>query len=320
MTASPVDTAPLSIGSISMRLYPHDLPARQQIAIIRGQARRAVEGGYDGVMVSEHHGDFPGYLPNPIQIIGFLLPEMPRGWAAACPMLLPMQPYGLVAEQLAWLDAAYPGRVGAGFASGAVPIDFEIAEVPFDEIRDRFKSSLPKVVAALRGDDPTGLANDRALRARAGTPFPMVSAAMSAVAVKRAAALGIGILYDSIQTIEATRRMSDIYDEAGGTGPKILIRRVWVGDVPAEADAAQMAHFRKYGSEAAQRNWSDDSLVHGSTGEETAERLADQLRASGCDTLNVRVHLKGLSVEQVDDQIDVHAASFLPHLRKVWSQ
>ena len=57
----------------------------------------------------------------------------------------------------------------------------------------------------------------------------------------------------------------------------------------------------------------------GATGEETAERLAEQLRASGCDTLNVRVHLKGLSVEQVNEQIDVQTTSFLPHLRKVWS-
>jgi hypothetical protein len=94
---------------------------------------------------------------------------------------------------------------------------------------------------------------------------------------------------------------------------------VWVGELPAQEDAAQMAHFRKYGSEAAQRNWSDNSIVNGATGEEAAERLADQLRAAGCDTVNVRLHLKGLSPERVNDQIDILTASFLPHLRKVWS-
>lgn len=311
---------PLAIGSVSMRLYPHDVPAREQIAHIRAQARAAVEAGYDGVMVSEHHGDFPGYLPNPIQICSFLLPEMPQGWAAPCPLLLPMQPYALVAEQIAWLDAAYPGRVGAGFASGAVPVDFELAEVPFDEIRDRFKAALPKVVAALRGDDPGPLGNDRAIRACAESPIPMVAAAQSPAAVRRAARLGLGILYDSIQTIEATKRLSDIYDEAGGTGPKILIRRVWIGPRPETEIAAQMAHYRKYGTEAAQRNWGDrDSLVHGDTPEQAAEELAAQLRAGGCDTVNVRVHLKGLTPQQVDEQIELHATGFLPHLRAVWS-
>jgi alkanesulfonate monooxygenase SsuD/methylene tetrahydromethanopterin reductase-like flavin-dependent oxidoreductase (luciferase family) len=311
---------PLAIGSISLRLYPHDVPAREQLDLIRRQARLAVEAGHDGVMVSEHHADFPGYLPNPMQIAGFLLPAMPRGWAAACPLLLPMQPYALVAEQLAWLDAAYPGRVGAGFASGALPVDFELAEVPFDEIRERFKAALPKVVAALRGEDPTPLGQDRAVRATAQRALPMVAAAQSPAAVRRAARLGIGILYDSLQTIDVTRRLSDIYDEAGGPGPKILIRRVWVGDPPQANFEAQMDHYRTYAPESAMKNWGDGTnLVHGRTGEEAAEALAEALREGRCDTVNVRVHVKGLSPEQVEAQIAHHAETFLPHLRTTWA-
>jgi alkanesulfonate monooxygenase SsuD/methylene tetrahydromethanopterin reductase-like flavin-dependent oxidoreductase (luciferase family) len=313
------DGKPLAIGSISMRLYPHDVPARDQLDLIRRQARQAVEAGFDGVMVSEHHADFPGYLPNPVQMAGFLLPAMPRGWAAACPLLLPMQPYALVAEQLAWLDAAYPGRVGAGFAAGALPVDFELAEVPFDEIRERFKAALPKVVAALRGEDTTPLGNDRAIRACAERPLPMVAAAQSPAAVRRAARLGLGILYDSLQTVEVTRNLSDIYDDAGGTGPKILIRRVWIGDPPQAEIEAQMAHYRTYAPESAMKNWgAGTNLVHGPTGEAAAEALAGVLRAGNCDTVNVRVHVKGLTPGQIEDQIGHHAQSFLPHLRQVW--
>ena len=127
---------PLAPGSVSLRLYPHDLPATDQVEVLRRQARRASEIGYDGVMVSEHHADFPGYLPNPVQLAGLLLDAMPTGWVAPCPMLLPLKPYALIAEDLAWLAAAYPGRVGAGFAAGALSVDFELAEVPFDEIVD----------------------------------------------------------------------------------------------------------------------------------------------------------------------------------------
>ena len=78
---------PLAPGSVSLRLYPHDLPATEQVEVLRRQARRASEIGYDGVMVSEHHADFPGYLPNPVQLAGLLLDAMPTGWVAPCPML-----------------------------------------------------------------------------------------------------------------------------------------------------------------------------------------------------------------------------------------
>ena len=148
---------PLAVGSVSLRLYPHDVTACEQLDLIRSQAESAVSAGYDGVMVSEHHANFPGYLPNPIQLAGFLLGSMSGGWAAPCPLLLPMRAYALVAEDLAWLDAAYPGRVGAGFAAGALPVDFELAEVPFSEIIGRFKQALPKVVNALRGQDVSPL-------------------------------------------------------------------------------------------------------------------------------------------------------------------
>lgn len=314
MTAG--SAAPLVVGSVSLRLYPHDLPAVDQVRIIREQARLAVEAGFDGVMVSEHHADFPGYLPNPVQLAGFLLAAMPRGWAAPCPLLLPMKPYALVAEDVAWLAAAYPGRVGAGFAAGALPVDFELAEVPFDEIVDRFKEALPKVVGALRGDDPGPLGADRAVRRCADHPVPMVAAAQSKPAVRRAAALGIGVLYDSLQIAEVGRRLSDAYDEAGGQAAKVLIRRVWIGDPPEAEMAAQMEHYRSYAPEQAVRNWGEGtSLVAGRTPEEAAEVLASEVRAQGANAVNVRVHVKGLSDDQVRAQIELHASGFLDELR-----
>ncbi len=77
-------------------------------------------------MTSEHHGGFGGYLPNPQQAAGWLLDAMPTGWAAACPLLLPLKPAALVAEEAAWLAARFPGRVGLGLATGSLVDDFEI--------------------------------------------------------------------------------------------------------------------------------------------------------------------------------------------------
>jgi len=118
-------TAPFAAGSISLRLYPHnDLPATKIVEEITTQAALAVTHGFDGVMTSEHHGGFHGYMPNPLQMVGFCLEEMPHGWAAPAPLLLPLRPPALVAEEIAWLAARFPGRVGVGVASGALPAYF----------------------------------------------------------------------------------------------------------------------------------------------------------------------------------------------------
>ena len=292
---------------MSLRLYPHDGPAAQQLDEVRQLAGRAVEVGYDGVMVSEHHAGFPGYFPNPQQMAGFLLAAMASGWAAPCPLLLPMRPYTLIAEEVAWLAAAFPGRVGAGFASGALPVDFELAEVPFDEIGPRFKAALPLVVAALRGEAEGPLADDRAIAACADQPVPMVAAAQSLAAVRRAARLELGILYDSLQAVDHVRALSDAYDEAGGTGPKILIRRVWVGGPPGEAVDNQLDLYRTYTSEGTMARWDQGAnTVLAADGAEAAELLHAEMAATGTNTINVRVHVVGLSPSYIRDQLELH--------------
>jgi alkanesulfonate monooxygenase SsuD/methylene tetrahydromethanopterin reductase-like flavin-dependent oxidoreductase (luciferase family) len=308
-------SAPLAPGSVSLRLYPHDLPAVKQVEILRRQARRAVEIGYDGVMVSEHHADFPSYLPNPVQLAGLLLDVMPTGWVAPCPMLLPLKPYALIVEDLAWLSAAYPGRLGVGFAAGALPVDFELAEIPFDEIVARFKTALPLAVAALRGHGPEPLARDRAVRRLADDPLPILIAAQSPAACRRAAALDCGVLYDSLHTPDLWVRLGRAHREAGASHSRVLIRRVWIGDPPEAEMAAQMDHYRSYSKEAAIRNWSEDSLVHGVSPEAAADALLAVLKDSDCDTVNVRVHVKGLMPEQIDRQLDLHAAGFVDRVR-----
>ncbi len=300
---------------MSLRLYPHDLEAPQQVAILRRQAARAAELGYDGVMVSEHHADFPGYLPNPVQLAGILLESMASGWVAPCPMLLPLKPHALIVEDLAWLAATHPGRVGVGFAAGALPVDFELAEVPFDDIVPRFKEALPRAVAALRGEAPEPLGRDRAVRRLTDEPIPVVVAAQSEAACRRAARLGCGVLYDSLQSPEVSARLGAAHRAAGGVDGRVLIRRVWIGEPPTAEMAAQMAHYRSYANDAAIRNWSDDSLVWGDTPVDAADALLRVLADSDCDTVNVRIHVKGLSPERVDEQLERHGDGFIQRLQ-----
>src|SRR5690242_4820382 len=187
-------------GSVSLRCYaPDGDDAVGVLEELCGQSRLAVECGFDGVTTAEHHGGFPGYLPNPIQLAGFLLAAMPHGWAAPCPVLLPLRPTALVAEEIAWLAARYPERVGVGVAAGGLERDFEVMDVPIDHLGARFGTALNSLARMLRGDAGV-LAGDHAIARCAGHPVAMVSAAASTAAARRAAAASVGLLFDSLVT------------------------------------------------------------------------------------------------------------------------
>src|SRR6516225_8590325 len=156
--------APFAPGSVSLRLYPHlDLPAHAIVEEMRGQA----------ALAGEHHGGFAGYLPNPLQAAGWCLEAMATGWAAPCPLLLPLRPAALVAEETAWLAARFPGRVGVGVAAGALPADFEVMGLTMEHLADRFSAGLEALAALLRGQARGALADDPALAACAAAPVPL---------------------------------------------------------------------------------------------------------------------------------------------------
>ena len=111
------------------------------VAELCAQAGLAVDSGFAGVMTSEHHGGFPGYLPNPLRMVAFILDECPSGGAAACPLLLPLRPTAMMAEEVAWLAARHSGRVGLGVAAAALPLDFEAMGLSAGSAVDVFPAS-----------------------------------------------------------------------------------------------------------------------------------------------------------------------------------
>ena len=311
-------TAPFEAGSISLRLYPHnELGAPGVVDEMCRQATLGIDAGFDGVMTSEHHGGFAGYLPNPLQMAMFILEENRTGWAAPCPLLLPLRPVVQVAEEIAWLDARHPGRVGLGVAAGALPLDFSAMEVPFDEAVPRFKRQLPRIVGMLRGADLGDLEGDLALHRCAEHPIPVLSAAVSPAAARRAARCGAGVLYEGMSTPDDLARLSDAFDEAGGTGRKMLIRRVWLGDRRSEQIDRQRRIYESYSS--GERSFSEDQTVSAPDDDELADRLAEVVTAVGADALNLRVHLVGLPPEAIREQIAGLGEQVLPKLRRALS-
>jgi alkanesulfonate monooxygenase SsuD/methylene tetrahydromethanopterin reductase-like flavin-dependent oxidoreductase (luciferase family) len=296
-------TAPLAPGSVSLRLYPHALESVALIAEIRAQALLGRQAGFDGMMTSEHHGGFGGYLPNPLQVAGFLLEAMPDGWAAACPLLLPLRPAALVIEEAAWLAARFPGRVGLGVATGSLQADFDILETNKDDLVARFATGLTRVADALSGRDPGDLAGDAAVAACRQAPIPVMSAAMSPAAVRRAAEAGAGILFDSLSTVERCRMLTDTYRDAGAPAAAIMVRRAWVGPPPSSRLEQQVDLYRTYAAASAQSHWADDAVLSSADPVELAEMLVETVLLAGCDGLNIRLHVPGITPEEIRDQL-----------------
>lgn len=304
-------------GSVSLRLYPHnELGAVDIVDQLCTQAAIAAEVGFDGVMTSEHHGGFAGYLPNPLQMSGFQLASMSRGWAAACPVLLPLRPVAMLAEEVAWLDARFPGRVGIGVGSGSLPLDFEAMDVDQSAAVDVFKRDLPRLVAMLSGRDLGALEGDRALRDLPASPVPVISTAMSPAAVRRAAGCGAGVIYDGGSNPDRLRMLSDAFVTAGGTAPRILIRRVWLGPPPKDAFEAQFEVYRSYSPTEALSHWRDNGWICGDDPSALAEELADAVAHTGCTCLNLRIHAPGIADDAAREQIAALGVEMLPLLRE----
>src|SRR5688500_15503477 len=129
---------PFAPGSVSLRLYPHQLD--QPTAVLdelQHQAALAIRSGFDGVMLSERHGGAWGQIPNPLQAAGWLLGAVPEGWVAPCPLLLPLRRTQVAAEEIAWLDARFAGRVGVGFGSRGNEADVRVVGGAFGERNHR---------------------------------------------------------------------------------------------------------------------------------------------------------------------------------------
>ena len=308
---------PFARGSVSIRLYPHnELPAGAVVAELCGQAGIALRNGFDGVMTSEHHGGFAGYMAQPLQMASFVLAEHDMGWAAAAPLLLPLRPTALVAEEVAWLRARYPGRVGLGLAAGALPLDFEIAGVDQAGSVGLFKAELPRLVAMLRGDDLGQLEEDPALQACRTNPVPVLSAAVSTAAATRAARCGAGILLEGMSSPERLAGLVRAFDEAGGQGAKVLIRRVWLGRSRSDLIDAQRAVYESYAAPAT--SFGEDQTIATDDPDDMVARLLAVVTEVGADAVNLRIQLPGMVPEQVREQIERIGTTVVEPLKALW--
>ena len=295
---------PFAPGSVSLRVYLHDgLPADEIVRHEMNQAKRAAEAGFDGIMMGEHHGGFPGYIPNPIQVAGWMLDAMPGGWAAPCPLLLPLRSWAMAAEDIAWLNARFPGRVGLGVAAGSLEADFQIMGLSKEGYIERFLDGFGHIAAALRGRPEGDLAKDPAIKRCVDHPIPLLSASTSPRGCRFAASVGAGLLFESMTPPPRLRELAKIYYDAGGPGPIVLIRRVWVGETTFERQDRQLGVYRSYAGDNVTQHWNANQIING-TADEVADGLAEAALAVGADAPNLRIHVPGVTPDEIVQQID----------------
>lgn len=314
---TPVGEGPLAEGSVSLRLYPHSLSPEETTAELVLQARMAEDAGFDGIMTSEHHAGFPNYLPTPLLAATWALAATDRIWAAPAPILLPLKTPAHVVEELAWTAARFPGRVGAGFASGAIEDDFELSEVTYHDRNRRFRQQLPATLDALAGRATGLLGRDPAVAALANRPIPALIATQGPKTGARAGRLGAGILFDSIVSIERAAEVTAAHRAEGGRR-QVLIRRVWVGEPPVDEVGRQMERYRSASNAGTVDHWAPDGgLVSDTDPTVVAEKLVEQFRATDCESLNLRIFHAGLAPEACRRQIELVGEHVLPRLRRL---
>ncbi len=308
---------PFGRGSISVGVYIHGQPAQEAAAFLVRQAQIAEDVGFDGVTISEHHGGMFEYIPDPIMVACWMLAATRRIWAGPCPMLLSLRPAWLVAEQMAWLNARFPGRVGGGFGPGSVAttIDYEIAGVDRDQRRKLFAERLPVLAACLRGEAPGLLAGDPAIQACRDNPIPILSTVGGPLGAKRAGRLGIGLVPSSATPAEGLHVFLDPYREAGGAGPILINRRAWLGKPDASRLESLNAHYQTRPLAADAPGFNADYIASEDP-DEVARGLVNALAISGGTAVNIKFFYRELAPEGMARQLHDFGETVIPHFRR----
>jgi hypothetical protein len=184
-----------------------------------------------------------------------------------------------------------------------------------DDLTPRFAHALAELARVLSGGDAGPLAGDPAVAQLRAHPIPLLSAAASATAVRRAAANGAGLVFDSLSTPARVRELVDAYRAAGGTASCVLVRRAWVGELPAAETNRQVDTYRSYAPPGAAANWGADESIASTDAAEVADRLVAAARDAGADALNLRVHVPGVTPAHARAQIERIGADVVPRIR-----
>jgi alkanesulfonate monooxygenase SsuD/methylene tetrahydromethanopterin reductase-like flavin-dependent oxidoreductase (luciferase family) len=116
------------------------------------QYRWADAQGWDMAVLSEHHGIDDGWLPAPLTMAGLILGATPRIPVFVSASILPLHDPVRIAEQIAVLDNAAPGRLLTVFGAGYRHEEFAMAGADHERRGQVLEEYVAVVVRALTGE------------------------------------------------------------------------------------------------------------------------------------------------------------------------
>ncbi|HJD77412.1 MAG TPA: MsnO8 family LLM class oxidoreductase [Corynebacterium pollutisoli] len=213
-------------------------------------ARQAEKLGFSRFLVAEHHAvpGLPGSQPGMLAAACGAATEHIRIGTAG--IMLPDHQPLVVAEQIATLEALYPGRVDAGLGSSlgfTAPVRAALRQGDVADIKARYPDDLRELLSYLDG---TGAVTARPQAG--GTPVWMLAGFRS---VLLAAELGLGVILGGPDQVGAARLYRENFRPGRIDAPQIILSaNVAVADTPEAArdlllpEAWAQAHARSTGS------------------------------------------------------------------------
>jgi alkanesulfonate monooxygenase SsuD/methylene tetrahydromethanopterin reductase-like flavin-dependent oxidoreductase (luciferase family) len=108
--------------------------------------------GFDSLVLSEHHGVDDGWLPAPLTMAAAVLARTANARLMISATILPLHDPIRVAEQIAVLDNAFPGRMWVVFGAGYRVEEFDMAGMEHAARGRILEEHVGAVVEALSGE------------------------------------------------------------------------------------------------------------------------------------------------------------------------
>jgi alkanesulfonate monooxygenase SsuD/methylene tetrahydromethanopterin reductase-like flavin-dependent oxidoreductase (luciferase family) len=153
------------------------------------QMRWADAHGFDFLVLSEHHGVNDGWMPAPMTMAAAILGMTERAPVLLSASLLPLHDPIRIAEQIAVIDNAFPGRLWTVFGAGYRVEEFEMAGVDHARRGKILEESVAAVMQAWTGEPFEWKGQTVTVRPKPATqPHPMVLVGGGVPAAARRAA------------------------------------------------------------------------------------------------------------------------------------
>jgi alkanesulfonate monooxygenase SsuD/methylene tetrahydromethanopterin reductase-like flavin-dependent oxidoreductase (luciferase family) len=112
----------------------------------------ADEHGFNALVLSEHHGVADGWMPAPLTMAAAVLARTTNARVMISACVLPLHDPIRVAEQIAVLDNAFPGRLWVTFGAGYRVEEFEMAGLEHAARGKVLEDHVATVLEALEND------------------------------------------------------------------------------------------------------------------------------------------------------------------------